>query len=53
MDLVEEFEKEIRDEEVWWVEKKKEKLRAVEIKSRGRKAQKEQVVKKVYSKNFV
>ena len=30
-DLVEEFKKEIKKEEIWWVKKKKEKQRAVEV----------------------
>ena len=31
IDLVEKFEKEIREKEIWWVEKRKKKQRAVEI----------------------
>jgi len=31
IDLVKKFEKGIKEEELWWIEKKKEKQRAIEV----------------------
>ena len=50
-DLVEEFEKEIREEEVRWVKKRKGKQKVIEVELNPEAE--EWVTRKVYSKNLV
>ena len=46
INLVEEFEKEVREEEVWWVEKRKDKQKAVELNPEAEKFKRSELLGK-------